>query len=62
MPYPWNDDNRMTILAQLGISTNTGAPGSRAASKLRGYLEINEEKLDAEIEANGTILKESFWI
>ncbi len=58
--YPWNDDNKMTILAQLGISTNTGAPGSRAASKLRGYLEINEEKLDAEIEANGTILKNLF--
>ncbi|MDX9800900.1 MAG: flagellar filament capping protein FliD [Spirochaetia bacterium] len=58
--YPWNDDNRMTMLAQLGISTNTGAPGSRGASKLRGYLEIDEQKLDTEIESNGAALKNLF--
>ena len=57
--YPWNDDNTLSILAEIGISTNSTGGGISAA-KLRGYMEINEGKLDSVIESKGAELKNLF--
>ncbi len=56
--YPWNEDNTLSILAEIGISTNS--TGGVNAAKLRGYMEINEEKLDSVIESHGEDLKNLF--
>lgn len=58
--YPWNDENLLTHLAHLGISTNTSAVGTSSASRLRGYLEIDEQKLDSAIDENGARIKNLF--
>jgi flagellar hook-associated protein 2 len=59
-PYRWNDDDFLTLLAQIGISTNTGTTGGSSITKLRGYLEIDERKLDAELERNASSIKHLF--
>ncbi len=58
--YPWNDDNTLSMLAEIGISTNSSGGGGVSAAKLRGYMEINEDKLDRVIEASGQDLKHLF--
>ena len=58
--YPWNDDNTLSMLAELGISTNSTGSGGVSASRLRGYMEINEDKLDKVIESEGEKLKNLF--
>ncbi|MBN2625425.1 MAG: flagellar filament capping protein FliD [Spirochaetales bacterium] len=45
-PYETSEGNALSLLAQMGISTNETPGGSLAAGKLRGYLEINEDKVD----------------
>ena len=45
--YMFSDDAQVTMLSQLGIATNaSGYSGGYSQSKLRGYLEIDEKKLD----------------
>lgn len=49
------------MLAQIGISTNTGGfGGGLNATKLRGYLEINEDMLNAALENNFDAVRELF--
>lgn len=38
--------NPLTMLSQIGISTKSGTGGGIETSRLRGYLEIDEKKLD----------------
>ena len=59
-PYRWNDDDFLTILSQIGISTSSATAGGTAITRLRGYLEIDERKLDAEIERNPIAIKNLF--
>ena len=45
--YMFSDTAEITMLSQLGIATNaSGYSGGYSQSKLRGYLEIDEKKLD----------------
>lgn len=45
--YMFSDSAQVTMLSQLGIATNAGGySGGYSQSKLRGYLEIDEKKLD----------------
>ena len=45
--YMFSDSAEVTMLSQLGIATNaSGYSGGYSQSKLRGYLEIDEKKLD----------------
>ncbi len=45
--YRFTESSDITTLSQLGISTNaSGFSGSYSQSRLRGYLEIDEKKLD----------------
>lgn len=49
--YDTGGDSTYRMLAQIGISTNaSGTGGGYDASRLRGYLEINESDLDAALE------------
>ncbi len=49
--YMFSDTAEVTMLSQLGIATNAGGySGGYSQSKLRGYLEIDEKKLDAALE------------
>ena len=45
--YMFSDSAEVTMLSQLGIATNAGGySGGYSQSKLRGYLEMDEKKLD----------------
>ena len=57
-PYPTSMERDLTLLAQIGISSgrNTGYDVSR----MRGYLEINEETLDSALEFQIPAIKELF--
>lgn len=49
--YPTDLGRELALLDQIGISTNpTGGGGSVERSRLRGYLDIDEGKLDAALE------------
>jgi flagellar hook-associated protein 2 len=46
-PYDTGSDGTYSLLSEIGVSTNaSGAGGGYDASRLRGYLEINEGVLD----------------
>jgi flagellar hook-associated protein 2 len=61
-PYETSLGRELSLLDQIGISTN--AIGSRSGavnrSRLRGYLEINEEVLDQALETKLSAIKELF--
>lgn len=59
--YPFSDKAEITLLAQCGIATNaSGFSGSYTQSKLRGYLEIDEKKLDTALENHLDEIKSIF--
>lgn len=59
--YKFSDDAEITMLSQIGISTNaSGASGGYSPSKLRGYLEIDEKKLDTALENHLDDIKNIF--
>ena len=47
-------------MAQIGISTRADSGGGIEASRLRGYLEINEEQLDSALEQSIQGVKDLF--
>lgn len=61
-PYETRDGRDLTLLSQMGISTNTSASGSMGvdSTKLRGYLEIDENKLDSAISDHSEAMKDFF--
>ena len=59
--YPWSDEATITMLAQIGISSRAaGNGGGYNASQVRGYLEIDEKKLDSAIENDLEQIKNIF--
>ena len=59
--YRFTENTEITTLAQLGISTNaSGYSGSYTQSRLRGYLEIDEKKLDQALENHLDDIKNLF--
>jgi len=60
-PYPTDDERDLAMLAQIGISTYLlGADLSSNQSGMRGYLQIDEKKLDAAIEQRLPAIKQLF--
>lgn len=59
-PYHSGDDAVYSLLAQIGISTRADSGGGIEASRLRGYLEINEEQLDSALEQSIQGVKDLF--
>jgi len=59
--YKWADEATITMLAQIGISSRaSGNGGGYNAAQMRGYLEIDEKKLDSSIENNLEEIKNIF--
>ncbi|MFP4266676.1 MAG: flagellar filament capping protein FliD [Spirochaetaceae bacterium] len=60
-PYETSAGDELSMLSQMGISTNAGGSGeSVSRSRLRGYLELDESKLDSVLESNLSAVKELF--
>jgi len=51
-PYETSQGLDMVLLIQIGIGTDISRSGGANVSQLRGYLEIDEKKLDAAIATN----------
>lgn len=59
--YKFSDDAQVNMLSQIGIGTNqSGYSGGYSQSKLRGYLEIDEKKLDSALENHLDEIKSIF--
>lgn len=59
--YAFSDSAEVKMLSQCGIGTNaTGFSGSYSPSRLRGYLEIDEKKLDNALENHLDEIKSIF--
>lgn len=58
--YAFSDSAQITMLNQIGIATNATSYSGYTPSKLRGYLEIDEKKLDSELEKNLDDIKNLF--
>jgi flagellar hook-associated protein 2 len=61
-PYPTSLGQNLTLLAQIGISTDNRAPGAAAIDKtrLRGYLDVDEQKLTAALQEKPEAIKQLF--
>jgi len=59
-PYPTDLERELTMLAQIGISTNAGKITGYDISQLRGYLQIDEKTLDAALENKMPAIKQLF--
>jgi len=63
-PFETSDEQGLSLLAQIGISTDPRRAGSSGggadASRLRGYLDIDERLLDAAIENRLTGVRQLF--
>ena len=58
--YSYSEDAVITMLSQLGIATNSSSYSGYTPSKLRGYLEIDEKKLDSTLSENLEDVKNLF--
>lgn len=58
--YNFSEDAQITMLSQIGIATNATSYSGYTPSKLRGYLEIDEKKLDSELEKHLEDVKNIF--
>jgi len=59
-PYPTSMERDLTLLAQIGVSSNASRNTGYDVSRLRGYLEINESVLDSALDFNIPAIKELF--
>ncbi|MDR1507758.1 MAG: flagellar filament capping protein FliD [Treponema sp.] len=62
-PYPTSAGQELTLLAQIGIGTDVRRAGSSSgydASRLRGYLEIDEKALDAALAGSLPAIQQLF--
>jgi flagellar hook-associated protein 2 len=62
-PYTTKDGKDMVLLSQLGIATNASKPGTGQAydaSKMRGYLEIEDETLGKALDEHFEAARELF--
>ncbi|MGO8695129.1 MAG: flagellar filament capping protein FliD [Rectinemataceae bacterium] len=61
--YPTSDGSDMALLAQMGVATNASGPGADTGydiSKMRGYLEIDEDTLKKALQDHFTAVKQLF--
>lgn len=59
--YHWEENAPVTMLSQIGISTRAASTSTGySPGQLRGYLEIDEKKLDANLETNLDSIKNIF--
>lgn len=59
--YRFADDAGITLLSQIGISTNaSGGARGYSPSQMRGYLEVDEKKLDESLKSHLSQIKNLF--
>jgi len=58
--YTTSAGRELSMLSQMGISTNVASGGGVSRSKLRGYLEVDESRLDEVIDSNIEAMAELF--
>ncbi len=58
--YQPNEQAKINMLSQIGISTKSAAGGGIDTSRLRGYLEIDEKKLDEALKSSMPEIKGLF--
>jgi flagellar hook-associated protein 2 len=58
--YKTSGGSEMALLAQLGISTNSGTSGALDKTLLRGYLQIDETKLDGALKNKTDLVRQLF--
>jgi len=58
--YKFSEDAEITMLNQIGISTNATNYSGYNPGKMRGYLEIDEKKLDENLKNNLDDIKKIF--
>jgi flagellar hook-associated protein 2 len=58
--YPTSAEQDLALLAQIGIGTDVYRSGGADASRLRGYLEIDEKVLDAAISSKLPAIRQLF--
>lgn len=59
--YRFSDDPDITLLSQIGISTNaSGGARGYSPSQMRGYLEVDEKKLDESLKSHLSQIKNLF--
>jgi len=59
-PHPTDAGRELSLLSQIGISTNARGAFGVDPSRLRGYLEINESMLDAALESSLPAIRQLF--
>jgi flagellar hook-associated protein 2 len=59
-PRSVDNQDAIMLLSQIGISTKSSASVGYSAASLRGYLEIDEKKLDAALKNNLDQIKDLF--
>ncbi|MCL2764904.1 MAG: flagellar filament capping protein FliD [Treponema sp.] len=59
-PYPTSLERDLSLLAQIGISSNATRASGYDPSRLRGYLEIDERALDLALETKILAIKDLF--
>jgi len=59
-PYPTSLERELTLLAQIGVSSNAARNTGYDPARFRGYLEIDEKTLDAALETKIPAIKELF--
>ncbi len=59
-PYPTGLERDLSLLAQIGVSSNAARSSGNDPARLRGYLEIDEKTLDAALETKMSAVKELF--
>jgi len=61
-PYPTSQEQNLSMLAQIGVGTDVRRSGTAGydASRLRGYLEIDEKALDTAIATKLPAIKDLF--
>jgi len=59
-PYPTDLERDLSLLAQIGVSSNATRSGGYDPSRLRGYLEIDEKTLNAALETKVPQIKQLF--
>ncbi|MFW6364214.1 MAG: flagellar filament capping protein FliD, partial [Spirochaeta sp.] len=60
-PFPTEQDRDLSMLSQVGISTSSAQTGGGFdPSRLRGYLQINENELDAALDSSFMAVRQLF--
>jgi flagellar capping protein FliD len=62
-PYPTRAEQELSLLAQIGVGTDVRRAGSTTgydASRMRGYLEIDEKNLDAALTDKLSVIQQLF--